>query len=214
MAGGERTCHDDGAVRKTHPSRGESIGGAGVSASSGSNYVNTRAIRHAANLIFQGQSFRSKQAPLDEPTLWRPSRPCFLAVLDTSFEGRSRILRARPVGPSNRPRTRPILLAYAFAPSAASSLPRCLPANRPMVITGVAVTAKGLRVPNRRYRAICEHIRPHPVGRSWGLLVFVGWGSRREAGLRIPARRSHRRGAVNRVAEIPLPSSATINQVL
>jgi len=31
-----------------------------------------------------------------------------------------------------------------------------LPANRPMVITGVAVTANGLRLPNRRHRAIGE----------------------------------------------------------
>jgi RNA-directed DNA polymerase len=31
-----------------------------------------------------------------------------------------------------------------------------IPANRPMIITGVAVTAKGLRVPNRRHRAISE----------------------------------------------------------
>lgn len=30
------------------------------------------------------------------------------------------------------------------------------PANRPRVITGVAVTAKGLRVPNRRHRAISQ----------------------------------------------------------
>jgi hypothetical protein len=29
-----------------------------------------------------------------------------------------------------------------------------------MVITGVAVTAKGLRVPNRRQRTICEVSRP------------------------------------------------------
>jgi RNA-directed DNA polymerase len=36
-----------------------------------------------------------------------------------------------------------------------------LPANRPMIITGVAVTAKGLRVPNRRHRAIAEGFREY-----------------------------------------------------
>ena len=36
-----------------------------------------------------------------------------------------------------------------------------LPANRPMVITGVAVTPQGLRVPNRWHRAICEGFKTY-----------------------------------------------------
>lgn len=38
---------------------------------------------------------------------------------------------------------------------------RFLPANRPMIITGVAVTDKGLRVPNRRHQAIADGFRQY-----------------------------------------------------
>ena len=38
---------------------------------------------------------------------------------------------------------------------------RFLPAHRPMIITGVAVTRKGMRVPNRRHRAIAEGFREY-----------------------------------------------------